>query len=159
MRSVRLRILIPRARRLSTCISRATASFVDLTCAVAALRGRKRGHFGEKVEENDVFRYFYTTFLPKWPRLRPHSATTTQGVPTKLAVGRDMHVDRRCARGIRILSGTARARIDAPFACWNVGVFPLIRKRSSSWCCWAGSSIHSKLRFKKMHRSPRLWFS
>ena len=62
----------------------------------------------------------------------PGYATTAQGIPTKLAVGRDMHVDRRCARGIRILSGTARARIDAPFACWNVGVFPLIRKRSSS---------------------------
>ena len=43
-----------------------------------------------------------------------------------------MHVDRRCARGIRILGGTAHARIDAPFACWNVGVFPLVRKRSFS---------------------------
>ena len=48
-RGVRPRILIPRARRLSTCVSGDTASFVGLTCAVVALRGRKRGQFGEKV--------------------------------------------------------------------------------------------------------------
>jgi len=111
VRSVRLRILIPRARRLSTCISRATASFVGLKCGVVTLRGRKRGHFGEKVIENDVLRFFfvfYTTFSPKWPRLRPRSATTPHVRPTKLAVSRDIHVDRRRVRGIRIRGGTAR---------------------------------------------------
>ena len=110
VRAVRPRILIPRARRLSTYISRGTASFVGLPCAVVALRGRKRGHFGEKVVENGVFRFFvfYTTFSPKWPRLCPRSATTAQVRPTKLAVARDMHVDRRRARGIRIRSRTER---------------------------------------------------
>ena len=52
VRAVRPRILFPRARRLSTCISRHTASVVGLTCAVVALCGHKRGHFGEKVVEN-----------------------------------------------------------------------------------------------------------
>ena len=47
-RAVPLRILIPRAQRLSTCISRPTASVVGIPCAVVALRGRKRGHFGKK---------------------------------------------------------------------------------------------------------------
>ena len=104
VRSVRLRILIPRARRLSTYISRGTASFVRLPCPIVALHGRKRGHFGENVIENDVFRFFvfYTTFSPKWPRLRPRSATTAQVRPTTLAVFRDMHVERRRARGISI---------------------------------------------------------
>ena len=63
----------------------------------------------EKKEENDVLRYFTPTFSPKWPRLRPRSATTAQGSPTKLAVSLDMHVDRRRARGIRIRGRTARA--------------------------------------------------
>ena len=49
VRAVRPRILIPRARRLSTCISRDMASVVGLPCAVVALRGHKRGHFGKKV--------------------------------------------------------------------------------------------------------------
>ena len=63
VRAVRPRILIPRARRLSTCISRNTASVVGLTCAVVALRGRKRGHLGEKVVERRFsFFVFYTTF-------------------------------------------------------------------------------------------------
>ena len=113
MRSVRLRILIPRARRLSTCTSRGTASFVGLPCPVVALvlRGRKRGHLGEKVVENGVFRFLFFTplFLPKWPRLCPRSATTAQGRPTTLAVSRDIHVDRRRARVIRIRGRTARA--------------------------------------------------
>ena len=52
-RAVLLRILIPRAQRLSTCISRPTASFVGIPCAVVALRGRKRGHFGKKVDVGD----------------------------------------------------------------------------------------------------------
>ena len=110
MRAVRPRILIPRARRLSICISRDMASVVGLPCAVVALRGHKRGHFGEKVIEKDVFRFFvfYTTFSPKWPRLRPRSATTPQVRPTKLAVSRDIHVDRRRVRGIRIRGRTAR---------------------------------------------------
>ena len=51
---------------------------------------------------------FSTTFSPKWPRLRPRSATTAQVRPTTLAVVRDMHVDRRRARGIRIRGRTAR---------------------------------------------------
>ena len=110
-RAVRPRFLIPRAQLASTCISRPTASFVGIPCAVVALRGRKRGHFGEKVVENGVFRFFvfYTTFLPKWPRLCPRSATTAQGRPTTLAMSRDMHIDRRRARGIRIRGRTARA--------------------------------------------------
>ena len=105
------RILIPRAQRLSTCISRPTASFVGIPCAVVALRGRKRGHFGKKVVEKTKKRKtpFSTTFLPKWPRLRPRSATTGQRSPTKLAVPRDMYVDRRRARGIRIRSRKTRA--------------------------------------------------
>ena len=48
-RAVPLRILIPRAQLASTCISRPTASLVGIPCAVVALRGRKRGHFGKKV--------------------------------------------------------------------------------------------------------------
>ena len=47
-RAVPLRILIPRAQRPSTCISRVTASLVGIPIAVVAVRGRKRGHFGEK---------------------------------------------------------------------------------------------------------------
>ena len=62
-RAVRPRILIPRARRLSTCISRDMASVVGQGSPVVALRGRKRGHLGEKVVENGVFRFLFFTPL------------------------------------------------------------------------------------------------
>ena len=53
--------------------------------------------------------FFTPLFPPKWPRLRPRSATTAQGSPAKVSVPRDIYVDRRCARGIRIQGRTARA--------------------------------------------------
>ena len=74
VRAVWLRILIPPARRLSTCISRDMASVVGLPCAVVALRGRKRGHFsGESgtVERRFSFFYIFTPLLTKMAAFVP----------------------------------------------------------------------------------------
>ena len=77
------------------------------------------------------YREFYH-ILAKWPRLRPRSATTAQGIPTKLAVGRDIHVEASCARGIRNRGRTARA----PGRCQLTGprtpIGTMVGKRGSS---------------------------